>query len=93
MLQAERKREKQAAKRAQEREDRERRKTDTRHTKEGPKRGGSAPWPEQDVPMALDDLDLIQEESQTLQALEACPPPHLHSTPAHRCAERVLCGV
>lgn len=79
VLQAERKRENQTAKRVKDREERERRKTDTRATKEGPKRGGSsAPWPELDIPLALDDLDVVQEETQNLQALEVSSSPHSH---------------
>lgn len=81
LLQAERKREKQAAKRAQDREDRERRRTDTRHPKEGPKRGGSAPSAELEVPLALDDVDLVLETTHALHTLEVRLP-LLHSVPA-----------
>lgn len=70
LLQAERKREKQAAKRAQDKGDRERKRSDTR-PKEGQKRGGTnAPWPEQDILMALDDLEVVQEDVMALKALE-----------------------
>jgi hypothetical protein len=69
-MQAERKREKQAAKRLQDKEERVRRRSEQRVGKEGSKRGFVVAAPEAETPMSLDDLDILQEQQMALHALE-----------------------
>lgn len=75
-LQAERKREKKQAKRLQDKEDKERRRTEGRVSRETFKRNAAAVVPDTVVDDTVDDADAHEEERRSLDMLEVRPPPH-----------------